>query len=165
MAKDVSKENGESSREAELRFQVWSAGISRGMESGMLGLGPGPHLEIPEVLVAARRLEILPKYVETPQANGTANFEAHNTPVDLFTQGGLIAVLSFIWILTTAFFNTYKARLAGLTTLLCGVTVFGFANLIIRQPLFWFTIALCLVSSAATNGARSRSRFPRHSEA
>jgi hypothetical protein len=167
MVKDVSKENGESSKEAELRFQVWSAGISRGMESGMLGLGPGPHLEIPEVLVAARRLEILPKYVETPPVNGTPNFEAHNTPVDLFTQGGLIAVLAFIWILTTAFFNTYKARLAGLTTFLCGVTVFGFANLIIRQPLFWFAIALCLVSNAATNGTRSRSgnRFPRHSEA
>ena len=167
VAKDVSKENGESSKEADLRFQVWSAGIRRGMESGMLGLGPGPHLEIPDFLVAARRHEVLPKYIETPAVNGTANFEAHNTLVDLFTQGGLIAVLSFIWIVTTAFFNTYKARLAGLTTFLCGVTVFGFANLIIRQPLFWFTIALCLVSGAATNRARSRSgmKFSRHSEA
>jgi hypothetical protein len=166
-AKDVSKENGESSREAELRFQVWSAGISRGMESGMLGLGPGPHLEIPDVLVAARRQEILPKYIETPPVNGTANFEAHNTPVDLFTQGGLIAVLSFAWILATAFFSSYRARLAGLTTFLCGVLVFGFANLIIRQPLFWFVVALCLAAGAATNGARSRPAigFSRLSEA
>jgi hypothetical protein len=33
--------------------------------------------------------------------------------------------------------------------MLCGVMVFGVANLIVRQPLFWFGIALCLVSGTA----------------
>ena len=150
MAKGITRGNAKiSEQEAGLRFQIWKEGIGRGIESGMLGLGPGPHLQIPEALVAARRYESLPKFIVTPPSNGTANFEAHNTPVDLFTQGGLLAVLCFAWISATAFFETYKARLAGLTTMLCGVMVFGVANLIVRQPLFWFGIALCLVSGTA----------------
>jgi O-antigen ligase len=155
LAKGISKDSKTSQQEAELRFQSSRDGISRGLESGMLGLGPGPHLEIPASLVAARRYEILPKYVETPPLNGMPNFEAHNTAVDLFTQGGLMAVLAFVWISATAFFGTYKARIAGLTTLLCGVTIFGLGNLIVRHPLFWFTIAICLVSGTGTPTAPS----------
>jgi hypothetical protein len=147
---------GKTSREeAELRIHNWGEAMSRGMESGMLGLGPGPHLEIPVSIVTARRTEILPKYIETPPVNGTPNFEAHNTPLDLFTQGGLIAVLGFVSISAMALFNTYKAQLAGLTTLLCGVSIFGVGNLIVRHPIFWFTIALCLVAGTGTRMAPS----------
>jgi hypothetical protein len=154
LARGLSKDHGKTSQqEAELRIHSWREAISRGLESGMLGLGPGPHLEIPASLVAARKIEILPKYVEPPPENGTPNFEAHNTPLDLFTQGGLIAVLGFLWISATAFFNTYKARMAGLTTLLCGVSIFGLGNLIVRHPIFWFVITLCLVSGAGTRMA------------
>jgi len=158
-AKGIMKGDGKiSEQEAGLRFQIWKEGIGRGVESGMLGLGPGPHLQIPEALVAARRYESLPKFIVTPQSNGTANFEAHNTPVDLFTQGGLLAVLCFVWISATALFEAYKARLAGLTTMLCGIMVFGAANLIVRQPLFWFGIALCLVSGTARWQAANRAK-------
>ncbi len=122
----------------------------------MLGLGPGPHLEIPLSLVTARKGEILPKYVDTPPMNGTPNFEAHNTPIDLFTQGGLLAVVSLVWISATALLKSYTARLAGLTTLLCGVSVFGLGNLIIRHPLFWFTVALCLVPWTGARMAPAR---------
>ncbi|MBO0756508.1 MAG: O-antigen ligase family protein [Bradyrhizobiaceae bacterium] len=156
-ARGLAKNNGENSQqEAELRFQIWREGISRGLESGTLGLGPGPHLEIPASLVSARKSEVLPKYVDTPEMNGMPNFEAHNTLVDLFIQGGLLAILSFLWIAATALLNTYKARLAGLTTMLCGVGAFGLANLIVRQPLFWFTIALCLVAGTGTPSAPPR---------
>jgi hypothetical protein len=158
VAKGIAKDGGKTSQqEADLRFLTWRQGIERGLESGLLGLGPGPHIEIPDSIVTARRREVLPKYVDTPPINGMPNFEAHNTPVDLFTQGGAIAVLSLVWISATAFFNSYKARLAGLTTVLCGVTVFGLGNLIIRHPLFWFTIALCLVPWTGTRIAPVRS--------
>jgi hypothetical protein len=43
--------------------------------------------------------------------------------------------------------------LAGLTTLLCGVSIFGLGNLIVRHPIFWFVITLCLVSGAGTRTA------------
>ena len=157
VARGIAKDGGKvSQQEAALRFQSWREGISRGLEFGMLGLGPGPHLEIPISLVTARKREVLPKYVDTPAMNGAPNFEAHNTPIDLFTQGGVIAVFSLVWISAVALFNSYKNRLAGLTTLLCGVTVFGLGNLIIRHPLFWFAIALCLVARTGAHMAPAR---------
>jgi hypothetical protein len=155
LAKAMSKDNGKTTgQEAELRLQLWSEAWSRGVESGMLGLGPGPHLPIPPSIVAARMTEQgQPTHIQHPEANTTPNFEAHNTTLDLFTQGGLLAVLAFLWLAATIFFNTYRARLAGLTTLICGLFLFGVFALIIRHPIFWFAIALCLVAGAKTGRA------------
>jgi O-Antigen ligase len=148
LAKAMSKDEGKTTdQEARLRFELWSAALSRGVQSGMLGLGPGPHLPIPPSIVAGRLTEVgQPKDDPHPQANNTPNFEAHDTVLDLFTQGGLLAVLSFLWFVTTAFFATYKARLAGLTTLLGGLLLFSAFDLIIRYPIFWYSISLCLVA-------------------
>jgi hypothetical protein len=139
-AGQMSKNGGkEASRESELRFELWSEAVSRGIDSGMLGLGPGAHL----VSTAYKR-------VPPP------NFEAHNTPLDLFTQGGLIAVFIFGALLATSFHRTYKANLAGLTTLLGGLVIFSTFHLIVRHPIFWFAIALCMVAQAGTGAAPTR---------
>jgi hypothetical protein len=161
-AKELSKDNGKDTQsEAQLRFNSWNDAISRGFESGMLGLGPGPHLEIPAILVAARQSETDgPKNIEHPEANAAPNFEAHDTFLDLFTQGGLLAVLSFIWLAASTFLITFKGKLAGLSTLLFGLAVFAIFHLIVRQPLFWFAISLCLVAGfeiAAPPAVRERS--------
>jgi O-antigen ligase len=152
-AKAMARENPEQTEEkAELRFELWEQAGMRGVESGMLGLGPGPHLEIPPAIVAGRYGGTFhPKYIEHPEPTFAPNFEAHNTVLDLFVQGGLIAVLSLIWVASTALSTAYRARLAGLPTLLCGLGIYGAATLIIRHPIFWFAIALCLV---AGTGAR-----------
>jgi hypothetical protein len=156
LARQMSKDNGEGTeREAQLRLHSWKEAINRGLESGMLGLGPGPHLEIPPVLVAARQTEDEPKYLEHPEVNSTPNFEAHNTYLDLFTQGGLIAVLSFVWLAATALWTTYKAKCDALTTLLCGLALFTFLHLIVRHPLFWFAAALSLVMGDEARKASS----------
>jgi O-antigen ligase len=156
LARQMSKDNGEGTeREAQLRLHSWKEAINRGLESGMLGLGPGPHLEIPAVLVAARQTEDEPKYLEHPEVNSTPNFEAHNTYLDLFTQGGLIAVLSFVWLAATALWTTYKAKCDALTTLLCGLALFTFLHLIVRHPLFWFAAALSLVMGDEARKASS----------
>jgi len=153
MSKDNEKTTGQ---ELELRLQLWSEAWSRGLESGMLGLGPGPHLPIPASIVQARLTNAKqPKEILHPAVNGTPNFEAHNTPLDLFTQGGLLAILSFLWLTAKALVNTYKARLAGLTTALCGLLLFGMSVLIVRQPIFWFSIALCLVGNGRAAAGRS----------
>lgn len=153
--KEISRDNGDrTEREAEIRFDLWSRAISRGLESGMLGLGPGPHLDMPPSISVARlRAANSPKNIEHPMPSAIPNYEAHNTPLDLFTQGGLIAVLSFLWITGTALFIPYKARLAGLATLLCSLCIFGMFHLIVRQPIFWFAIALCLVAGSGTSRA------------
>jgi O-antigen ligase len=154
VARQISKDNGEGTEEeALLRFEAWRQAIDRGIESGMLGLGPGPHVPIPPALVAARRTEVEPKFVEHPEVNGTANFEAHNTLLDLLTQCGLIGILSLLWLVATTVSGTYGARLDGLTTLLCGLALFGVTHLIIRHPIFWFALALCLVAPGGLQSA------------
>ena len=131
--------------EADLRLALWQQAIQRGLESGMLGLGPGPHLAIPATLVTARIREAgQPGNIQHPEQNGAPNFEAHNTILDLFVQGGLGADLALIWLLGSAFRAAYRNQSGSLVTLLCGITLFGMTNLIVRQPLFWFSIALCL---------------------
>ena len=152
------KDNGrDAAQETELRLQLWSQAWQRGVESGMLGLGPGPHLYIPPSIMAARAVETqTPKEVVHPATNGTPNFEAHNTALGLFTQGGLLALLSFLWLVGTALVNAYRAQFAGLTTLIGGLFLFGMAGVIDRQPIFWFAIAFGLVASAKTSGLRRR---------
>jgi O-Antigen ligase len=134
---------------ARLRIHLWSAAVRRGIETGMLGLGPGPHLEIPASIVAGRRDSTNdPKHVEHPEFGFVPNFEAHNTLLDLFIQGGLLAILSLAWLVATAVIVTYQARLDALTILLCGLAIFSIFHLIVRHPIFWFAISLCLVSAA-----------------
>lgn len=140
----------EAAQETDLRLQLWQEAVDRGLEAGMLGLGPGPHLPIPVPIVAAREAEPGLDTGDHPSMNGMPNFEAHNTFLDLFTQGGLIAVLGFAWLMITALAISYKARLAGLTALLCGLIMFALTNLIIREPIFWFGIAFCLVARNRT---------------
>jgi O-Antigen ligase len=134
---------------ARLRFEVWNVAMRRGIEAGMLGLGPGPHLEIPPSIVAGRRDSMNdPKHVEHPAFGFIANFEAHNTFLDIFIQGGLIAVLSLAWLVATAVVETHQAELDALTTLLCGLALFSVFHLIVRHPIFWFAISVCFVTAA-----------------
>ena len=128
----ISKNGGkEASQESKLRFSLWSEALERGIGSGLLGLGPGAHL-------------ISTPYKRVPPPN----FEAHNTPLDLFTQGGLAAVASFGLLVAGGMRRTYRASLAGLTVLLGGLVMFSMFHLIVRHPIFWFVIALCLVAGS-----------------
>lgn len=154
-AKVMSKDNGKTTQvEADLRFELWHEAWIRALQSGMLGLGPGPHLPIPTEIVAARMTETgQPDDDPHPAANGTPNFEAHNTLLDLFTQGGLLAVLSVSWLFATALANTLKARSAGLSTMLCGLLLFAVFDLVVRYPIFWFAIAFSLLAERSTAAA------------
>jgi hypothetical protein len=142
---------------AEIRLQTWRQALDRGLESGMLGLGPGPHLPIPASIRAGRQESSgEPRDLEHPKVNGTPNFEAHNTLLDIFTQGGLIAVLSLVWLVSATFLLTYRTRLDGLTVLLCGLMIFSVFHLIVRHPAFWFSIAICLVAAESRKASPAR---------
>ncbi len=148
-AMGFTKNNGaEAGEEAQLRFALWHQAFARGVESGMLGLGPGPHLQIPPS-IAASRIRSAGKIsnVINPDQNGTANFEAHNTLFDLFTQGGLLAVLSFTALVAYAAWRAWFARSAGLLAMVGGTMLFGMTGLISRQPIFWFMISLCVTAT------------------
>jgi hypothetical protein len=138
---------------ARLRVHLWNEGMRRGIEAAMLGLGPGPHLEIPTTIVVGRRGESTPQDLFHPQLNNTPNFEAHNTMLDLFVQGGVIAAAILGWLAASAVLATHRAKLDALTTLLCGLALYGIFHLIVRHPIVWFAIALCLTT--ATHARRT----------
>jgi hypothetical protein len=148
IAQSLSKDNGNSTQgELSLRLEIWTNALTRGLEAGMIGLGPGPHLQTPASLVAARLIEVEPKNLSHPELNSTPNFEAHNTLFDLFLQGGVIAVMNFVWLIFRTFSQTYRAKLAGLSTLLFGLSLYGLPTLIIRHPAFWFAVAVSLATA------------------
>ena len=136
--------------EADLRMVLWRQALSRGIESGLLGLGPGPHLQIPASISAGRTAEtVKPMNVVNPDQNGTANFEAHNTLLDLFTQGGLLAVVAFSALLINAGWRAYIAESPGLVALLGATVLFGMTGLIARQPIFWLAVSMSITAEAA----------------
>ena len=153
VTKDLAKNGGRELRqESDLRFSLWTQAMQLGVTTSFLGLGPGPHLEIPTSILAARnKTKDQPENLDHPQVSTAPNFEAHNSYLDVLTQGGVIAVLSLLWILIVSAWLAYRARLAGLVTLICGLGVFCMTGLIIRHPIFWFAVALCLVAGDATD--------------
>jgi hypothetical protein len=164
VAMGLAKNNGRgATEEANLRLFLWGEALRRGLETGTMGLGPGPHLPIPPSIVTARAgYGVQPDNMNHPEPTSSPNFEAHNTLLDLFTQGGVLAVLSLLWLTGTAFITACKARMAGLATLLGGLAINGTTGLIVRSPLFWFAIAFCLASQGRgrekVNGQRARHR-------
>ena len=133
------------------RLALWKQAVDRGVESSMLGLGPGPHLVWIET--ASVDLGDIHAYERHWSEDPAPNFESHNTVLDLFTQGGLLAVVVFSWLCVSTFLMTARASLVSLATLLCALGVFSVFHFIMRHPLVWFVIALCLVS--ATSARRS----------
>lgn len=132
-AKSLTKDKGgeATSETAELRLYLWNAALDKGARSASLGLGPGPHLDTPPVV----NQQFLPR-----------PFEAHSTVLDLYTQGGLISVLALLWILGSAALSAWRARLDALVALAASIAVFSVPHLIIRHPIFWFCLTLCLVA-------------------
>lgn len=147
-------EEADTERTASLRFSIWFQAIERGLQSGMLGLGPGPHLENPFLVTSGLASEKALKYPDEPVPGLIPNFEAHNTLLDLFTQCGLIGVLSVVGLAAIVLAGTWTGRLDSLTTLLCGLAIFSIFHFIFRHPIVWFAITVCLVAGDATRRTR-----------
>jgi len=112
--------------------------MDRGIESGMLGLGPGPHLEIPPLIQAGRRNSANnPTNVDRPQLTFTPNFEAPNTILDLFYAGRAARGFEHLMLVGMTLSATRRAELDALTTLLWCVVLFSIFHLIIRVPIIW----------------------------
>ncbi len=134
-AKSLTKDNGgEATAEtAELRLYLWSAALEKGVQSGSMGLGPGPHVSRPATW--ERQFDFL-----------TRPFEAHNTILDLYTQGGAISVLALAWLVGVAIMSAWRAKLDALLALMVSIVIFSMPHLIIRHPIVWFALTLCLVA-------------------
>jgi hypothetical protein len=118
--------------QGDVRFHLWAEAFDKGMAAWMLGLGPGPHL-------TKKAWKQSPPY----------KFEAHNTPLDLFVQGGLLAILAITLLYASLLVSTTRARLPALAALSSAFVVFSMFHFIIRHPIFWFGVVLCLLEVAS----------------
>jgi hypothetical protein len=132
LAKD--KGGAASERTLDLRLYLWNQALTRGIHSGSLGLGPGPHLDPPETSAA--------RLLDSP-------FEAHNTALDVFLQGGIIALATLAGLIVSTAALLYRAKLDTLVALIIAIAIFSTAHFIIRQPVVWFTLALCISAGCA----------------
>ena len=110
----------------------------------MLGFGPGPHLAIPASILTGRRDANEPINLVHPKLGLAPNFEAHNTLLEVFIQGGVLAAGAFIWITATGVWRSWSSGMDGLLTLLFALVVFGSFHVIFRHPIVWFVICQAL---------------------
>jgi hypothetical protein len=132
LAKD--KGGAATTRTAELRLSLWGQALVLGLESGSLGLGPGPHLDRPTIVGSDR----LP-----------APFEAHSTILDSYMQGGILVVVLLVALIAGTAALAFRMRLDGLVALLAALSVFGISHFILRHPVVWLALVLCLVTAAS----------------
>jgi hypothetical protein len=132
-AVEVSDEVYAEDGQGDLRMHLWREAFDKGLASGMIGYGPGPHL-------TSKSWKQPPPY----------KFEAHNTSLDLFTQGGLMVLAAFAWLSASTLHEVWRARLPALAAMVVGVVVFSMFHFVIRHPNFWFAIVLCLLEAERT---------------
>ena len=120
--------------QGDVRFHLWAEAFDKGMDAAMLGLGPGPHL-------TKKAWKQSPPY----------KFEAHNTPLDLFVQGGLLALLAIGLLYVSLLVATMRARLPAPAALASAFVVFSMFHFIIRHPIFWFGVVLCFLEAASVS--------------
>ncbi len=141
-----------------LRERLWLEGMKCGAEAFMLGLGPGPHLPIPQIILSDRRFNNEPLYLQHPKPGVAANFETHNTLIELFVQSGMLGVASFLWLGAIALSRSFKAGHDGVLTALCSLAIFGNSGVIFRFPGVWFVISVALALDAPWHTKRSPGR-------
>ena len=130
--------------QGDTRLMLWREALSKGLESKLIGLGPGPHL-------------VRKSYKRPPPDK----FESHNTTLELLTQGGFVASLAFLGLVGWAVLQTYRAGVSSLVAMSCGLLVFSMFHFVLRHPIFWFGIVLCLLEAQrALQENRSSRAFP-----
>jgi hypothetical protein len=128
--------------QGKLRLSLWHEAIEKGMASGMIGFGPGPHLT--------------QKSYKRPPPD---KFEAHNVPLQLLTQGGFVAAATFVWLCACTMVDCWRARLPALAALIASLSAFSMFHFEIRHPIFWFGIVLCLLEAARSLETEDRRVF------
>jgi hypothetical protein len=148
-ASGLARDSRNELEDSSVRFELWKQALERGADSWLLGLGPGPHLEIPNIVLAGRRSGNEPMNMQHPTAGLAPNFEAHNTLLELFVQGGLLAVCDYLWIVGLGLWRAWRAGTDGIVAALLAINAFGSFHVVFRHPFVWFLVCGALV------GARS----------
>jgi O-Antigen ligase len=137
-ARSLSKDQSlvRSTESAARRIDLWKEAVDQGVGVALFGLGPGAHLET--------RPDNDPSYVGGP-------YEAHNTYLDLYLQGGIVAVGLLLWIGFKVISTCWRSQRYALLCLVVTIALFGIPHLVIRHPIVWFSIVLAMVLGAIPN--------------
>jgi O-antigen ligase len=154
----IARDSRNDMEDSSVRIELWKQALQRGADSWMLGLGPGPHLEIPNIILAGRRSNTDATNIQHPKAGLAANFESHNTLLELFVQSGLVGVCAFLWITGLALWRSWRAEADGMMAALLALNVFGSFHVVFRHPFLWFLICGALAGSRLPLPAYARRR-------
>lgn len=158
IATGLSRSSEATEGEAALRVQLWTKAWERSLETGMIGLGPGPHVPPPPSFVAyMKRMGSSGPEREgsMPRIGTAANFESHNTFLELLLQGGVILVTAYLTLIITLIATNLRSGRASLVALAASLAIYGTFHVILRNPIVWLGFALALDALA------QRTRAPR----
>ena len=102
-----------------VRLELWANGIEAGLQRPVFGLGPGAWSGFD----GPRGLE-----------------EAHNSPIDYFTNAGLIGAALLLYGMCALFFRTLLSKQAVLLAGITAVTIFALFHNVLRQPIMWLVM-------------------------
>ncbi len=127
--------------QGETRLLLWTEALEKAKDSWYLGFGPGPHLTSKS-------------YKRPPPSK----FEAHNTVFDLLTQAGFVGIAAFFWLIAAATVGAARSGLAALAGLMVGLVVFSMFHFVLRHPIFWYSVVICLLEAAERGRSAASSR-------
>lgn len=113
----------------DLRQDHWRNAIKAWRLSPIVGHGPGAFAWMPGTPL-------------NEQGIGEANVEAHNTPLDLATQGGVFLALGWLALLLYLLIGTWRVRDSYSFSAVLMMGVFGMFHYLIRQPYLWFVLIM-----------------------
>lgn len=119
-----------------LRLLIWSHGYEAFSESPFIGHGPGSFAGI---------------------AGAFDGFEAHNTFVDIATKSGLVGLSAYVSLILAIHVRLLRTGQFLLLGAFASVTVFSIFHYVLRQPIYWAVVVVCLRFAYGHVSARSGS--------
>jgi hypothetical protein len=108
-----------------VRQQLWQHGLQSWVGSPWVGHGPGEYSW----------------HAADAQGGRTEIMESHNITIDLLTQGGILAGLAWIALVTYLLINAWRIQDSYTFSVVLMMAAFTFFHNT-RQPYFWFVLAM-----------------------
>lgn len=112
-----------------IRLDLWSNGLSAWVKAPVFGHGPGAYAYYSNV-----------EHQNALESSGRSFEEAHNTPIDLLTQGGVLLALGWFGLLIWLVYKAWMIRDSYTLTIVLMIGVFSLFHYHVRQPYLWFLL-------------------------
>jgi O-antigen ligase len=117
-----------------VRFDLWANGLQAIAASPIVGFGPGSY---------------------SGSSGPFEGSEAHSTPIDWAMSSGVLGMMLLATLFYKAASQSYRSGVASLQALFCALFVFSAVHYVLRHPLFWMYLSVCMTHKAAPNALRN----------